>query len=80
MSDVEDLQIELENALEEIEQLEMPTYPIVISGSDIYVDMSCPAWKDAVEQWYERFGKDVDNYDDNEHKFVKLYLARMIKE
>ena len=80
MSDIEDLQIELENALEEIEQLKMTTYPIVIFGSDIYVDMMDLGWKDAVNQWYERFGRDVDEYDDNEHKFVKLYLARMIKE
>ena len=80
MSDIEDLQIELENALDEIEQLKCPIYPIVISDGDIYVDMMVPGRKDAVNQWYERFGRDVDNYDDDEHKFVKLYLAKMIKE
>ena len=81
MSDIEDLQIELENALEEIEQLKCPIYPIVISGGDIYVDISCPTWRIDVMQWYERFSKHIDEYDDDtKHKFVKLYLAKMIKE
>jgi hypothetical protein len=59
--------------------IECQLYPIVMFGGDVYVDMMCPAWKDAVNQWYERFAKGVDD-DDNEHKFVKLYLAKMIKE
>lgn len=81
MSEIEDLQIELENALKEIEQLKCPIFPIVISGGDIYVDMMAPGWKDAVNQWYEQFDRDIDEYDDDGvHKFVKLYLARMIKD
>lgn len=80
MSDIEDLQIELENALDELEQLKMPIYPIVISGGDIYVDMMAPEWKSAVNQWYERFDKDIDSYGNDKHKFVRLYLAKMIKE
>lgn len=79
MGDIEDLQIELENALEEIEQLKS-IYPIVIFGGDIYVDMVAPGWKNVVQQWYEQYGITVDDYDDGkEHKFVKLYLAKMIK-
>lgn len=80
MSDIEDLRIELETALKEIEQLKCPIYPIVISGGDIYVDMMAPGWKDTVNQWYERFSKDIDSYGNDEHKFVKLYLAKMIKD
>ena len=80
MSELEDTKIELENTLEEIEQLKCPIYPIVISGGDIYVDMMAPGWKDAVHQWYERFCKDIDSYGNDEHKFVRLYLAKMIKE
>ena len=80
MSEIEDLQIELENALDEIEQLKCPIYPIVISGGDIYVDMMATGWKDAVNRWYERYCKDIDSYGDDKHKFVKLYLAKMIKD
>jgi len=81
MSEIEDLQIELENALKEIAELKSSTYPIVIIGGDIYVDMECPTWKSAVDQWYERYGDAIDDYEPNvRHKFVKLYLAKMIKE
>ena len=81
MSDIEDLQIELENALDEIEQLKCSTYPIVIFGDGIYVDMACPTWRIAAMQWYERFDGHPDEYEpDKEHKFVKLYLANMIED
>jgi Fe-S-cluster containining protein len=60
--------------------IECQLYPIVIFGDEVYVDMACPAWKSAVTQWYERFSKDIDSYGNDEHKFVKLYLAKMIKE
>lgn len=44
--------------------------------------MVCPAWKEAVKQWEEQFGFDIDDYGDgrDDHKFVNLWIAKMIKE
>lgn len=57
--------------------IECATYPIVISDGKICVDMSCPAWKDAVKQWDEQFGYHIDDYHDgrDDHKFVDLWIA-----
>ncbi len=64
-----------------LKPLECAIYPIVIFGGDVYVDMSCPGWKDAVRQWCERFGGAIDEYEpDKKHKFVRLWMAKMIKE
>ena len=57
-------------------------FPIVISGGEVFVDMACPAWEEAVRQWDEQFGFDIDDYGDgrDDHKFVNLWIAKMIKE
>lgn len=57
--------------------VECAIYPMVISGGQIFVDMSCPAWKEAVRQWDEQFGGCIDNYNDgrDDHKFVDLWIA-----
>ena len=61
--------------------IECQMYPIVIVGGDVYVDMSCPAWKLAVEQWCARFGGVIDDYEPGEgHKFVNLWMAKMLRE
>ena len=61
--------------------IECQLYPIVIFGGHVCVDMSCPAWKSAIDQWCDRFGGAIDDYEpDKEHKFVALWMARMIKE
>lgn len=61
--------------------IECQLYPIVIFGGNVFVDMSCPAWKSAIDQWCDRFGGAIDDYEPGkEHKFVALWMARMIKE
>lgn len=62
--------------------IECAIYPIVITQGQIFVDMVCPAWKEAVKQWEEQFGFDIDDYGDgrDDHKFVNLWIAKMIKE
>lgn len=58
------------------------TYPIVISDGKIYVDLACPAWEDAVKQWYKQFGDKIDDYNDgrDDHKFVNLWMAQATVE
>lgn len=58
--------------------IECAIYPMVISNGKIYVDMRCPAWEEAVRQWDEQFGDNIDNYNDgrDDHKFVDLWIAR----
>lgn len=58
--------------------VECAIYPIVISDGQIFVDMSCPAWKEAIKQWDEQFGFDIDYYGDGreDHKFVNLWIAK----
>ena len=57
--------------------IECAIYPIVIADDGIYVDMACPAWKEAVRQWDEQFGGCIDDYNDgrDDHKFVDLWIA-----
>ena len=57
--------------------IECAIYPIVISDGEVFVDMACPAWKEAVRQWDEQFGYNIDNYNDgrDDHKFVNLWIA-----
>ena len=62
---------------------ECAIYPIVISDGQIFVDMSCLAWKEAVKQWDKQFGECIDDYNDgrDDHKFVDLWIAHsQIKE
>jgi len=53
-------------------------YPIVIANGEVFVDMACPAWMDAVKQWDEQFGQHIDDYNDgrDDHKFVNLWIAQ----
>jgi len=63
--------------------VECAIYPIVIANGEVFVDMACPAWKEAVRQWTEQFGNHIDDYSDgrDDHKFVNLWIAqRQIKE
>ncbi len=62
--------------------IECAIYPIVISHDQVYVDMACPAWKDAVRQWEGQFGECIDDFNDirDDHKYVNLWIAKMIKE
>lgn len=57
--------------------VECAIYPIVISNGKIYVDITCPAWKDAVRQWDEQFGGKIDDYNGcrDDHKFAILWIA-----
>ena len=63
--------------------IECAIYPIIIAGGKIYVDMTCPGWKEAVRQWDEQYGYHIDDYNDgrDDHKFVDLWIAHsQIKE
>jgi len=58
--------------------VECAIFPIIIADGKIYVDMGCPAWKEAVRQWDEQFGRCIDdyNYSRDDHKFVDLWIAQ----
>jgi len=61
--------------------VECAIYPIVIFDDGIYVDMSCPGWQSAVDQWTKRFGAQVDDYQDGrQHEFVNLWIAQARNE
>ena len=63
--------------------IECAIFPIVISHDQVFVDMSCPAWEEAVRQWDEQYGHHIDDYNDGreDHKFVDLWIAQsQIKE
>lgn len=59
--------------------MECAIYPIVIADGEIFVDMACPGWKEAIKQWDEQFGGHIDDYRDgnDDHKFVNLWVARV---
>ena len=58
--------------------VECAIYPIVIADGEIFVDIACPGWKEAVKQWDEQFGHHIDDYSDgkDDHKFVDLWIAQ----
>lgn len=58
--------------------VECAIYPIVISHEQVFVDIACPAWEEAVRQWDEQFGECIDDFNDvrDDHKYVNLWIAK----